>query len=116
MCVCVQSITNYVFLYFSERQEKISLQLKNAEISQSHENIKIQLRDEQEEANELTDRLKSMEIELEKRIVDIAEMNIKLTELNDAYKFSTELQTQIDRQNMEATEKNKVSLRYLLRN
>lgn len=45
----------------------MELQLKNAEISQSLDNLRRELRDEKDDVSELNDRIKTLEIELSKR-------------------------------------------------
>ena len=91
-----------------EKEEKLTALLKNAEISQKEELLKKELRDEQDEANEMHDKNTALQAELKSKQLEILEYKQKLEamakELNEnevKIKSYDDLQSDI-------TEKNKV--------
>lgn len=56
-----------IFLIFRENQEKLTILMKNAEISQKEEILRQELRQERDEAQELHERVGLLQRELDKR-------------------------------------------------
>lgn len=86
-----------------EREEKLTALLRNAEISQSEELLKKELRMEQTESNELHDKNKQLE-------KDVQEARQALQLLNDAAQQNAMDQSKYELTQREIAEKNKVSV------
>lgn len=88
-----------------EREEKLTALLRNAEISQSEELLKKELRMEQTESNELHDKNKQLE-------KDVQEARLALQSLNEAAQKNAEDLAKYELIQREIIEKNKVNINY----
>lgn len=64
-----------------KKHEKVTALLRNAEISQSEELLKKELRIEQDEVNELSDKVNEMEVKLKSKNSEISQLIKKIREL-----------------------------------
>lgn len=90
-----------------EREEKLTALLRNAEISQSEELLKKELRMEQTESNELHDKNKQLE-------QDLQETKQALHLLKDAAEQNANDQAKYELSQREIAEKNKVRIYFKL--
>lgn len=88
-----------------EREEKLTALLRNAEISQSEELLKKELRIEQSESNDLHDKNKQLE-------KDVQEARLALQSLNEAAQKNAEDLAKYELIQREIIEKNKVIKQY----
>lgn len=88
-----------------EREEKLTALLRNAEISQSEELLKKELRMEQTESNELHDKNKQLE-------KDVQEARLALQSLNEAAQKNAEDLAKYELIQREIIEKNKVIINH----
>lgn len=88
-----------------EREEKLTALLRNAEISQSEELLKKELRMEQTESNELHDKNKQLE-------KDVQEARQALQSLNEAAQKNAEDLAKYELIQREIIEKNKVIINH----
>lgn len=86
-----------------EREEKLTALLRNAEISQSEELLKKELRMEQTESNDLHDKNKQLE-------KDVQEVRLALQSLNEAAQKNAEDLARYELTQREIIEKNKVNI------
>lgn len=96
----------------SEKEEKLTALLKNAEISQSEELLKKELRAERDEANEIHEKNSALEVQLKNKQQEIIECKDKLTKME---KTVHETYTKINEYNelqSDITEKNKVRFNF----
>lgn len=84
-----------------EREEKLTALLRNAEISQSEELLKKELRMEQSESNDLHEKNKQLE-------KDVQEARLTLQSLNEAAQKNAEDLAKYELTQREIIEKNKV--------
>lgn len=101
-----------IFLY-SEKQEKNTILLKNAEISQNEERLKQELRNESNEMSELYETIQSVQTSLQAKTFEAQRLNEQRLEieqkLND---YQSEIERIEDLKN-EINDKNKVSELFL---
>lgn len=104
-----QQLNDTQTLLDTEKEEKLTALLKNAEISQSEELLKKELRDERDEANELHEKNSALEVQLKNKQLEIGEYKQKLEELEKLVKESNVKIKEYDELQSDITEKNKVS-------
>lgn len=101
-----------VFLctFCSERQEKIKALLENAEISQSEERLKQELRNESHEASELFETTQSLQESLRLQDAKVDQLNGRIEELDEQLQQQRVHIDRIDDLKREIHEKNKVRI------
>lgn len=104
-----QQLTDTQMLLESEKEEKLTALLKNAEISQSEELLKKELRDERDEANEIHEKNSSLEVQLKNKQLEILECKQKLEEMEKTMNENNTKMKEYDGLQSDITEKNKVS-------
>ncbi|XP_065367428.1 golgin subfamily A member 1 [Calliphora vicina] len=102
-----QQLTDTQVLLESEKEEKLTALLKNAEISQSEELLKKELRDERDEANEIHEKNSSLEVQLKNKQLEISECKQKLEEMEKTMNENNTKMKEYDELQSDITEKNK---------
>lgn len=92
----------------SETQEKIKALLKNAEISQSEERLKQELRNESHEASELFETTQSLQETLRLNEANVEQLNNRIEELDEQLRQQHVHIDRMDDLKREIHEKNKV--------
>lgn len=106
-----KSIPSFLFFLFecSEKQEKNTALLKNAEISQSEERLKQELRNESHELSEVNEQLEKVQTTLQSKTTEIIGLNNQISQLNETIQKQTEQIHAIEEMRIEIIDKNKVS-------
>lgn len=91
-----------------EQQEKLSILMKNAEISQNEEILRKELRQEQEEALELHDRVALLQRELDKKLNTVNELRKQIDELMTTNLEQNAKLASLDSLHAELIDKNKI--------
>ncbi|XP_062554418.1 golgin subfamily A member 1 [Armigeres subalbatus] len=91
-----------------EKQEKLSILMKNAEISQKEEILRKELRQEQEEAQELHDRATLLQRELDKKLNTVNELRKQIDELMSTNLEQNAKLASLDSLHTELIDKNKI--------
>lgn len=92
----------------TEKEEKLTALLRNAEISQSEEILRKELRMERDEANELHEKNEQLTGEMEAKIQEIKQCKIEMEDLKTVMYKNDEKLKEIDEMQREISEKNKV--------
>ncbi|XP_037916390.1 golgin subfamily A member 1 isoform X2 [Hermetia illucens] len=100
----LQNITN---AFETEKQEKLTALLRNAEISQSEEILKKELRIERNEVTELLDKVEELEKALRTKDDEILVLNSKLEELSAAISSQSDQIAHVNDLHTQLNEKNK---------
>lgn len=114
----IQRCQNWIKLFFfvldfrSETQEKIKALLKNAEISQSEERLKQELRNESHEASELFETTQSLQETLRMNEANVEQLNSRIKELDEQLRQQHVNIDRMDDLKREIHEKNKVRLAF----
>lgn len=98
-----------------EKEEKLTALLRNAEISQSEEILKKELRIERDESNELQEKTEELQVELKGKNLELSNLKLEVSELRTVIQSQEEKLTHIDDVNIELNEKNKVSWYFFLK-
>ncbi|XP_065076077.1 golgin subfamily A member 1 [Ochlerotatus camptorhynchus] len=91
-----------------EKQEKLSILMKNAEISQKEEILRKELRQEQEEAQDLHDRAALLQRELDKKLNTVNELRKQIDELMSTNLEQNAKLASLDSLHAELIDKNKI--------
>ncbi|XP_014096452.2 golgin subfamily A member 1 [Bactrocera oleae] len=91
----------------AEKEEKLTALLRNAEISQSEEILRKELRMERDEANELHEKNEQLTGEMEAKIQEIKQCKIEMEDLKTVMYKNDEKLKEIDEMQREISEKNK---------
>lgn len=91
-----------------ETQEKLAILMKNAEISQKEEILRKELRQEQEEAQELHDRAALLQRELDKKLNTVNELRKQIDELMSTNLEQNAKLAAMDSLHAELIDKNKI--------
>lgn len=92
----------------TEKEEKLTALLKNAEISQSEELLKKELRQEKDEANDVHERNIQLETELKRKEAELNKHKTTLEELENALTKNDKKLNEIEDLQRDISEKNKV--------
>lgn len=92
----------------TEKEEKLTALLKNAEISQSEELLKKELRQEKDEANDVHERNIQLEAELKSKEAELNKHKTTLEELENALTKNDKKLNEIEDLQRDISEKNKV--------
>ncbi|XP_073846388.1 golgin 97 [Musca autumnalis] len=92
-------ISETQMLLDTEKEEKLTALLKNAEISQSEELLKKELRQERDEANDIHEQNKTLESQLKSKEQSIQELQNKLSSSDKKLKELDEMQRDIIEKN-----------------
>ncbi|XP_023296937.2 golgin subfamily A member 1 [Lucilia cuprina] len=102
-----QQLNDTQLLLENEKEEKLTALLKNAEISQSEELLKKELRDERDEANEIHEKNATLEGQLKTKQLEILECKQQLEEMQRKVEESKTKIKECDELQSDITEKNK---------
>ncbi|XP_021704706.1 golgin subfamily A member 1 [Aedes aegypti] len=91
-----------------EKQEKLTILMKNTEISQKEEILRKELRQEQEEAQELHDRASFLQRELDKKLNTVNELRKQIDELMSTNLEQNAKLAALDSLHAELIDKNKI--------
>lgn len=91
-----------------EKQEKLSILMKNAEISQKEEILRTELRQEQEESQELHERATLLQRELDKKLNTVNELRKQIDELMSTNLEQNAKLASLDSLHAELIDKNKI--------
>ncbi|XP_039955523.1 golgin subfamily A member 1 isoform X2 [Bactrocera tryoni] len=91
----------------TEKEEKLTALLRNAEISQSEEILRKELRMERDEANELHEKNEQLTSEMEAKTQEMKQCKIEMEEIKTVMYKNDEKLKEIDEMQREISEKNK---------
>ncbi|XP_039439644.1 golgin subfamily A member 1 [Culex pipiens pallens] len=91
-----------------ENQEKLTILMKNAEISQKEEILRQELRQERDEAQELHERVGLLQRELDKRLNTVNELRKQIDELMSTNLEQNAKLASLDSLHVELVDKNKI--------
>ncbi|XP_036333396.1 golgin subfamily A member 1 [Rhagoletis pomonella] len=91
----------------TEKEEKLTALLRNAEISQSEEILRKELRIERDEANDLNEKNEQLTSEMQAKTQEIKQCKIEMEDLKTVMYKNSEKLKEIDEMQREISEKNK---------
>lgn len=107
---------NYLLIFrvfSSEKQEKNTALLKNAEISQSEERLKQELRNESHELSEVYEQLQKVQTTLQTKGKEFDELNSQIMELHGTIQKQNEQIQSIEEMRIDIIDKNKVIIFFI---
>lgn len=91
-----------------ERTERVAILLKNAEISQSEEILKQELRHERDEMGELQEQIQLLQTELKDKTVNEKKLESELKQMKEIIQNQETQMKEVNELTMDLNEKNKV--------
>lgn len=108
--MCVSAFEQYHNAFrYSEQQEKNAALLKNAEMSQSEERLKQELRSESNEMSELYETIQSLQVSLQMKTNEVEQLIGRLNVLEEKNLQQRAHMDSVDELKKEIHDKNKVS-------